>query len=650
MKKKSFTTMPTFVIFSVAMLAMSFASYSYDPMLCYIEIAMSVVTAGIVVVSTLRFRNYIAATVRSTAEKINGFNPEFLDKYKIPVTVLGAEGEIIWSNTRFRKQFCNGKNPEGDMISPYIGGKKITDVADHETFETACNGNEFVGFVISTNEGYVCYFVENTYYRQIMREYNATRPCVAIITFDNSDDFSNESDEIYSEVSLNVQSFLQRWANEYNALFKIIGNNRYMIIFKETDVDKLVEQKFPILQEIHGIKAGQHTATVSIGLCRGINSLKDSETNARKALDMALGRGGDQVAIISNNIYEFFGGTSATSEKVSKVRMRVIANAIKRTINDCDKVFVMGHRFSDLDCIGAAIGMQSVMEKSFNLYSKIVVDKTKTMAEKLIDYAEKNIGKDIFIIPDEAMKQVTPKTLLIIVDSHLRNSLESPQLYDECKKVIVIDHHRRAVNYIDNALVFCHEPFASSACEMCSEIISCIDDKAIGYAQADALLAGIMLDTKNFVLKTGVRTFEAAAYLRRRGATTINVKQMFSDSIETYREKVSIVCDAKIYRNCAISIAKGADGDVRLASAQAADELLTLENVKASFVIYESGGKICISARSFGAVNVQIIMEKLGGGGHQTMSATQLSDINKEQALKMLIEVIDTNLEDASCK
>ena len=269
---------------------------------------------------------------------------------------------------------------------------------------------------------------------------------------------------------------------------------------------------------------------------------------------------------------------------------------------------------------------------------------------KLIDYAEKNIGKEIFITPDEAMKQVTPKTLLIIVDTHLRNSLESPQLYDECKKVIVIDHHRRAVNYIDNALVFCHEPFASSACEMCSEIISCIDDKAIGYAQADALLAGIMLDTKNFVLKTGVRTFEAAAYLRRRGATTINVKQMFSDSIETYREKVSIVCDAKIYRNCAISIAKGADGDVRLASAQAADELLTLENVKASFVIYESGGKICISARSFGAVNVQIIMEKLGGGGHQTMSATQLSDINKEQALKMLIEVIDTNLEDASCK
>ena len=291
----------------------------------------------------------------------------------------------------------------------------------------------------------------------------------------------------------------------------------------------------------------------------------------------------------------------------------------------------MGHRFSDLDCIGAAIGMQSVMEKSFNLYSKIVVDKTKTMAEKLIDYAEKNIGKDIFITPDEAMKQVTPKTLLIIVDTHLRNSLESPQLYDECKKVIVIDHHRRAVNYIDNALVFCHEPFASSACEMCSEIISCIDDKAIGYAQADALLAGIMLDTKNFVLKTGVRTFEAAAYLRRRGATTINVKQMFSDSIETYREKVSIVCDAKIYRNCAISIAKGADGDVRLASAQAADELLTLENVKASFVIYESGGKICISARSFGAVNVQIIMEKLGGGGHQTMSATQLSDINKDK-------------------
>lgn len=632
------------------MLAMAFASYSYNPMLCYIEIAVSVVTAGVAIISTLRFHNYISSTVRSTAEKLNGFNSDFLDKYKLPVTVLGGDGEIIWTNTRFRKQFCNGKNPEGDIISPYINDKKITDVADHECFETACNGNEFVSFVISTNEGYICYFIENTYYKQITREYHATRPCVAIITFDNSDDFSNESDEIYSEVSLNVQSFLQRWANEYNALFKIIGSNRYMIIFKETDVEKLVEQKFPILQEIHTIRAGQHFATVSVGLCRGINSFKDSETNARKALEMALGRGGDQVAIISNNAYEFFGGTAATSEKVSKVRMRVIANAITRSVNGCDKVLIMGHRFADLDCVGAAIGMQSVMEKTFNLNAKIVINKSQNMAEKLIDYAENNIGNDIFISPNEAMKQVTTKTLLIIVDTHLRNSLESPELYDVCKKIIVIDHHRRAVNSIDNALVFCHEPFASSACEMCCEIISCIDDKAIGYAQADALLSGIMLDTKNFVLKTGVRTFEAAAYLRRRGATTLNVKQMFSDSIETYREKVRIVCDAKIYQSCAISVAKGADGDIKLASAQAADELLTLEDVKASFVIYECDGKICISARSFGVVNVQIIMEKLGGGGHQTMSATQLSDINKEQALKMLIDVIDANLEDASCR
>ncbi len=632
------------------MLAMSLASYSYNPILCYIEIAVSVVTAGIVLLSTLQFRKYIITTVRNTAEKINGFDSAFLDRYKIPVAVLGVNGDIIWSNTRFRKQLCNGKNPEGDIISPYIGDKKITSVANHDCFETACNGNEFVAFVISINDGYVCYFVENTYYKQIVREFHATRPCVAVITFDNSDDFSNESDEVYSEVSLNVQSYLQKWANEYNALFKIIGSNRYMIIFRETDVEKLIENKFPILQEIHSIKAGQHSATISVGLCRGLNSLKDSETSARKALDMALGRGGDQVAVISNNVYEFFGGTAATSEKVSKVRMRVIANAIKRTVNDCDKVFIMGHRFSDLDCVGASIGMQSVMEGTFNLYSKIVVDKTKTMAEKLIDYAENQIGRDIFITPQEVMKQVTPRTLLIIVDTHLRDSLEVPELYDVCKKVIVIDHHRRAVNYIDNALVFCHEPFASSACEMCSEIISCIDDKAIGYAQADALLAGIMLDTKNFVLKTGVRTFEAAAYLRRRGATTLNVKQMFSDSIDTYREKVRIVCDASIYHSCAISIAKGDDGDIRLASAQAADELLTLENIKASFVIYESGGRVCISARSFGAVNVQIIMEKLGGGGHQTMAATQLSDINKEQAFKMLVDVIDSTLDDASCK
>jgi c-di-AMP phosphodiesterase-like protein len=301
----------------------------------------------------------------------------------------------------------------------------------------------------------------------------------------------------------------------------------------------------------------------------------------------------------------------------------------------------MGHRFSDLDCIGSAIGLQCVMEKSLKRYCKIIVDKQTSMAKQLINYADEKLETDIFTSVDVAMKGITPKTLLIILDTHIKDSLESKELYEKCKRVIVIDHHRKAVNYIDNALVFCHEPSASSTSEMCSEIISCMDDKPLGYVQADALLSGIMLDTKNFVIKTGVRTFESAAYLRKKGANTLNVKEMFSDSIDTYKEKVDIVCKAHIYKKCAVSVSSVVSDDIRLAAAQAADEMLSIQGVNASFVLFEDGEKINISARSYGRINVQLIMEKLGGGGHQTMAAAQLYDTTKELAYQELLLVID---------
>ncbi len=269
------------------------------------------------------------------------------------------------------------------------------------------------------------------------------------------------------------------------------------------------------------------------------------------------------------------------------------------------------------------------------------------MAHELIDYVQTNSDTEIFTTPREAIHALTAKSMLIIVDTHIVTSLESRELYERCKKVVVIDHHRKAVNHIDNALVFCHEPSASSACEMCSEIISYLDDKPLGYIQADAMLSGIMLDTKNFVIKTGVRTFEAAAYLRRKGANTLTVKELFSGSIDTYREKVDIVVRSEMYRGCAISTSVSQAGDIRLAAAQAADEMLSLKGVAASFVIFEDPQKINISARSYGRVNVQLMMEKIGGGGHQTMAATQLYDTTLEEARQKLTAAIDAVLDEA---
>ena len=646
MRKKHWMLSPWFIIFAIVMLLMTTISANYNMTVFYVELGITVFAIAAVIALSLRFSAYIRGIVKSTADRINGIDHDYLERYKYPVAVVGVEGDIVWCNARFRK-VIGGRSPEGDHINNYISGYDIVDIVDGEGVDIAVDGREFTVYCLSAEGNTICHFIENTYFKSTVREYHASIPCVALITFDNAEDFVSSSEEYYSTVAISVEANLQRWANEYKAMYKKITNNRYMIIFRDADIDHMVNQRFPILRDIRSIGTARHIATISVGLCRGSKTVRESELNARKALEMALGRGGDQVAIIRDNTYEFFGGTAAAAEKVSKVRMRVIANAISRAVADADKVYIMGHRFSDLDCVGAAIGMQCIMDKTFKKYSKVVINRETSMAQQLIEYTDDRLESDIYTTPEEALRGITPKSLLIIVDTHLATSLESKELYERAKKIVVIDHHRKAVNYINNALVFCHEPSASSACEMCCEIISYLDDKPLGYIQADALLSGIMLDTKNFVLKTGVRTFEAAAYLRRKGANTLTVKELFSGSIDTYREKVDIVVRSEVHRGCAISTSDKLTDDIRLASAQAADEMLTLKGIVASFVIFGDHKKINISARSYGRINVQIIMEKMGGGGHQTMAATQLYNSSIEEARKQLTEAIDAALDEA---
>lgn len=516
MRKRNWTLTPWFIIFSVIMFAMAVVSYDYSPVVFYIELGVSVLSLAVVLITSLRFTSYVKSTVKNIVGSIKGINEDYLEKFSCPVAVVGRQGDIVWCNSRFRKAMCGGKGAEGDNIKAYLSGKEIDCLKKGEGCDVAIDGREYTVYCRSTGEGAVCEFIENTYYKQITREYLASKPCVAIAVFDNAEDFSDNSDESFSEAMLDIEVCLQKWAEQYSALYKKIGNNRYMIIFRDADVEKMAADKFPILKTIRGITINNHSASISVGLCRGYNNIKESELNARKALEMALGRGGDQVAVIKkDNTYEFFGGKVAAAEKASKVRMRVIANAISRVVADCDKVFIMGHKFSDLDCVGAAIGLQCIMEKTFKRYSKVVINRETSMAKQLIEYTDEKLDTDIFISPEAALSGLTQKSLLIIVDTHLKRSLESTELYEKCKKVIIIDHHRKAVDYINNALVFCHEPSASSTCEMCSEIISCLDDSPLTYVQADAMLAGITLDTKNFAVKTGVRTFEAAAYLRK---------------------------------------------------------------------------------------------------------------------------------------
>ena len=356
---------------------------------------------------------------------------------------------------------------------------------------------------------------------------------------------------------------------------------------------------------------------------------------------MALGRGGDQVAVKKNESYQFFGGISKGIEKRDKVRTRVIAATLTNHVNNSSNVIIMGHRFSDLDSVGACIGMWSAMVKGLHRNAYICIDKQKTLAKSLVTSFEKAGFSSIFKTESEAYDLIDEHTLLIIVDTHSPNFVESKAVYEKCKRVVVIDHHRMMVNHIDNAVVFFHEPYASSACEMTTELVQYLGDCSISRLESEAMLSGIMLDTKNFVLRTGVRTFEAAAFLRSRGADTVEVKRLFSNSIDTYKVKYKLVSEAEIFNYCAIASADSNIPDIRIASAQAADELLGIENVKASFVMYKTGKTVNISARSLGDLNVQIIMEALGGGGHQTMAACQLEGVSMDEAREKLLSIIN---------
>lgn len=379
---------------------------------------------------------------------------------------------------------------------------------------------------------------------------------------------------------------------------------------------------------------------------RGAEDLAESERWARQALDMALGRGGDQVAVKQKgDTYEFFGGLSKGVEKRDKVRTRVIAATLSDHIKSSDRVFIMGHKNSDLDCIGAAVGMWAAIRKGLEKQASIVVNRNQTLAGALIDSVEESYGEEeLFISPLEALQTATERSLLIVVDTHSVNFVESRELLDRVPRTVVIDHHRMMVTHIKNALIFYHEPYASSASEMVTELAQYIKSSSIDPVDAQALLAGIMLDTKNFVLKTGVRTFEASAYLRRRGADTVAVKKLFSNTLETYKQKSQLVSGAEIYKGCAIATSSWEFEDLRIASAQAADELLSIQGVKASFVLYRTGSDVNISARSLGDVNVQVILEEFGGGGHFTMAGAQIKNMTMSDARRALIRALDGKL------
>ena len=405
---------------------------------------------------------------------------------------------------------------------------------------------------------------------------------------------------------------------------------------------KLVESRFPVLDQVRELaEPGETQITLSIGIGRCAASFAEAELQARQALDMCLGRGGDQVAIKNSGGYEFYGGVSRGVEKKTKVKTRIVATALHDLIIAADNVILMGHQFGDLDAVGAAVGLCRAC-RELGKPAFVATYLNKSLAAPLIERLVAHGFGDYFEEPEELYGRITRKTLLIVVDTHIQSYLESPELYKKVRTVAVVDHHRKMVGHIDNATIFYHEPYASSASEMVTELVQYLTDRTlIGRYEAEALLAGIMLDTKNFVLRTGVRTFEAAAYLRRLGADTVEVKKLFASTMESYQKRARLMAQAEIYRRCAISLSDDPSPDMRVAAPQAADEMLSITDVDASFVLYRTNDGVSLSARSMGTLNVQIIVEKLGGGGHQTMAGAQFRDMTLEEVRERLLREID---------
>ncbi len=586
--------------------------------------------------------------INTVYDELNFGPGKAFDKLTVPCAVIEKDGTIIWFNGSFASHFEITKETRDSRIQSLLKKDDIDGMLEGRGYSVYANSKYFSVF---TNEIfldgdeiiYLIYFFNQTELKETEKKYLDSRPSVMLTVIDNADEvYQNFKESECTSIFSYTEQMIDDWATSYGCLCRKFSNARMLIFAEEKNLQSMISDKFTILEDVRNFTyEGKSTdISLSIGVGKSDNLIQ-ANSFAKQALDMAQSRGGDQVAIKKDTEYVFFGGVSAGFEKRNKVRTRLIAKTIAEIISDSDNVLIMGHRFSDFDSFGSAVGMLGIAEH-FSKSAHIVINEKTTLAGPLVDMFIEENGADKLISPSKSFEKITENTLLIVTDTHKQQFTENPELIDKVKKVMVIDHHRKSVGFMEDTVMFYHLPTSSSASEMVAEIAQYVDSvPVIGRFEATALLSGIMLDTRNFILRAGVRTFEAAAYLRSRGANTVECKKLFSNDMELFRNRNFIIDMAQEYRNCAISFVEKEFDGIRLVTSQAADEMLNIERINASFVVFSQGGVVNISARSYGEINVQLIMEKLGGGGHQTMSACQLGDISFADAERTLKTAID---------
>ena len=568
-----------------------------------------------------------------------------LEPLSQPVVLLSGE-TVLWYNDQFRQRILGGQDLLVSRVQKIIPGLDLQLARTRQGQQLTLADGVWSAHS-STVPGdaetmTLVVFNEETALRRVEAEYKASRPGYLVFLVDGYDDvFSDMLDSERARLLEGINRVLEEMIGRGTGFLRRVASGRYIAVVEERQLEQFAKRGYDVLDKIRALDPSVNLS-LSIGIGRGAKTLREAQDMAVQALDMAQGRGGDQAAEMTPDGFTFYGGVSHGVEKRSKVRSRIVADQLVKLIKEADHVVIMGHRMSDLDAIGSAEGVLRIC-KICDVPAVIAVRRDATLASSLINALVAAGQEDDFIDPKGALPIISKRTLCIVVDTYQVNLVESKEILEKCGKVAVIDHHRKGVGFIENPALVCHEPYSSSASELVTELLQYVgerDDKP-NRVEAEGLLAGIMLDTRDFTLHTGVRTFEAAAALRRYGAETERVRQLFDVTMVEYNAKADLVEAAQMYKNCAVSVSGEVPPEARVAIAQAANDLLTIQNVEASFVAVQVGTGVNISARSLGAVNVQVIMESLGGGGHQTMAAAQLKHITPEAARARIQTAID---------
>lgn len=644
----------------IVLLVISMEIYRYKTVIATIGVLS--ITAGVasVVLGTIFTRKRRERMIEHITEfsfGVEGTVKAAITSFPDPLVVVTLAGSVQWYNPAF-SELCGREKLFGMGISEIFPSIRLSDFTEKsgESQQFSYNGRDFIltGELSCINDEnrniqmLGLSFADISALTELQKQFEEKKCVVCTAFIDNYDEVLRETpNSNHGSLIGDIERCISLWVERGEGFYRKYERDKFLILFEEAKFEVLINEKFQILNDVKEIdQQNKIPVTLSIGAGMTGGDLLENDRVSQVALDMALGRGGDQAVVKTEVGYIFFGAKSLGVEKTTKVKTRVVANGLCKLIDEASKVIIMGHKESDFDSFGAAVGLfRAVRSREKSAY--IAMDRVhNNVGEILPDILIEAEYADGIISMDRALGLIDSNTLLIVVDTHRPRMVEYPELLTRTENIALIDHHRRSEEFIENAGLTYHEPYASSTCEMVTEILQYIDDTQIlSVREAEALYCGIYMDTKAFTFKTGARTFEAAAYLRKIGVDPIGVHKLFRNDIAMYIQKSKVISNAKVYRdNIAIAVCDEVSKNLQLVVAQAADDLLNISGIEASFVLANTGNRVIISGRSLGAINVQVILENLGGGGHNTIAGAQLENNSLSIAELKLKNAIDAVL------